>query len=138
MRRITATAGAIASNSLLSQHGIEGRQTATAGTPMARRRAREVRRALAEEPGLRGMLSHPKMSAQEEIALGRLIQQAQRMRADLDAHTVEDGPEARHVLPAWRDARTMRPSPPCEIQATPRIHAPGGAASRRHRHPSAG
>ena len=91
-------AGGLAVYERLSQHGIDIRQTAEAQTPTVRRRARHVRRALAEEPALRGMLSHALLSDQEEIILGRRIAQAQRTRADLNAGLVDDGPAARHVL----------------------------------------
>ncbi len=115
---------------LLSERGIEVLQAAEQRTPAARRRARQARRALAEEPALLSMLSHPRMSAQEEITLGRQIQQAQRMRADLDAQTVEDGPEARHVLRLGDEARErfVRLNLRLVLFVARRYYRPGGVS----------
>ena len=121
-------AGGLAVYEKLSQHGIDIRQTAEAPTPTVRRRARHVRRALAEEPALRGMLSHATLSDQEEIVLGRRIAQAQRTRADLNAGLVDDGPAARHVLRLGAEAseRFVRSNLRLVLSVAQRYLRPGG------------
>ena len=110
VERVLAGRGIVGADSLavyeqLSLRGVEVQQVAEARSPAAKRRARQVRMALAEEPALLGMLSHPILSYEEETVLGRRIAQAQRVRADVEAGVVADGPGAQHVLRLGNEAR---------------------------------
>ncbi len=110
VERVLAGRGIVGATSLavyeqLSLSGIELEQVAETRSPVARRRARQVRMALAEEPALLGMLSHSFLSDEEEIVLGRRIAQAQLVRADLETGVATDGPEAQYVLRLGDEAR---------------------------------
>ncbi len=135
IERVLAARGIAGLDSLtvyeqVSQHGIEVEQAVEVRNPLALRRERQVKVALAEDPALLGMLSHPVLSAQDELVLGRRIAQTQRLRADLEAGLVETGGEAMHVFRLGEEARDrfVRCNLRLVLSVARRYIRPGGLA----------